>query len=144
MKVPEFRRKDPGDYQAFTNWLDEVSDKLGITPPELEPLFESENQQLERLSSLAQRHMNFADNHNSSVQELELANSVVQTIASGVKGQVEHVVVTQTLGIDTKKDTIVNLDFFGWVNGSEPGTIQVAGAVKTDTRAFYKILIFGE
>ena len=144
MKVPEYRRKDPGDYKAFTDWIDEVSQALGVTAPALDPLFEAENQQLERLTSLAQRHMSFADNHNSSVQEVELSNGVTTTISSGIKGQVEHVIVTQTLGVDTKKDRLVNLDFFAWINGSEPGTLDVNGTVKTDTIALYKILILGE
>jgi hypothetical protein len=121
-----------------------VSDALGISAPEIEPLFESENQALERLTSLAQRHTSFADQHNSSVQLIELSNGTTKTIASGVKGQVEHVIVTQTLGVDTKKDQLVNLDFFSWFNGSEPGTLTVNGTVKVDTIALYKILIFGE
>lgn len=144
MKVAEYRRKDPGDYKAFTDWIGEVSDALGVAPPEIEPLFEAENQALERLTSLAQRHSNFADQFNSSMQLVELSNGVTETIASGVKGQVSHVIVTQTLGVDTKKDQLVNLDFFSWNNGSEPGTLDVNGTVKVDTVALYKILIFGE
>ncbi len=144
MKIPEFRRKDPGDYKAFTDWIGEVSDALGISPPEIEPLFEGENKQLERLSSLAQRHMNFADQHNSKVQKVILTNDVEKTIASGVKGQVEHIIVTQAFGVDTKKDALEGIENFGWTNGSEPGTIRIVAKLQKDTIGLVKLLIFGE
>lgn len=97
MKVPEYRRKDPGDFAAFQDFLVAAAGESEVEPPDIEQLFESDNQQLERLTSLAQRKVTFGDNFNSDAQTIDMIQDVPVRFSPSIKGQpLEALVVKVT------------------------------------------------
>ena len=87
MRVPEYRRKDTGDFADFQDFLATVAGEVGAESPEVETLFESDNQQMERLTSLAQRKITFQDNFNSDVATLNMEQDVPVRFTPTIKGQ---------------------------------------------------------
>lgn len=87
MKVPEYRRKDPGDFAAFQDFLVSVAQSAGMEPPLIEQLFEADNQQLERLTSLAQRKIAFQDNMNSDGVTIAMEQDVPFRFTPDIRGQ---------------------------------------------------------
>lgn len=97
MKLPEYRRKDPGDFQDFQDFLAATAEKVGTEPPEIETLFESDNQQMERLTSLTQRKITFQDNFNSDAVTIDMEEGVPLRFTPNIKGQPLEAVVVKVL-----------------------------------------------
>jgi hypothetical protein len=97
MKVPEYRRKDTGDFADFQDFLNAVAESASTGPPQIEELFESDNQQMERLTSLAQRKVTFQDNFNSDAVTLEMENLVPIRFTPDIKGQPQEATVMKVL-----------------------------------------------
>ena len=97
MKLPEYRRKDPGDFQDFQEFLAAVAEEVGTEAPEIETLFESDNQQLERLTSLTQRKITFQDNFNSDAVTVDMEEGVSVRFTPNIKGQPLEAIVVKVL-----------------------------------------------
>ena len=98
MKVPEYRRKDVGDFSEFQEFFNAIAAEMGASAPEVESLFEADNQQLERITSLAQRKITFDDNHNSDAVTLGMGQDAVVRFTPQIKGQPTEVLCVKVTG----------------------------------------------
>ena len=98
MKVPEYRRKDPGDFADLQDFLEAAAGESDVAVPDIEKLFEADNQQLERLTSLAQRKITFGDNFNSDAVKLEMMQDTPLRFVPEIKGQPLEVWVVKVTG----------------------------------------------
>jgi hypothetical protein len=97
MKLPEYRRKDTSDFADFQDFLGATAEEVGTEAPEIEALFESDNQQMERLTSLTQRKMTFQDNFNSDAVTIDMENLIAIRFTPDIKGQPLEAVVVKVL-----------------------------------------------
>lgn len=118
MKVPEYRRKDTSDFQDFQDFLAAVAEKAGTEPPAIEALFESDNQQLERLTSLSQRKITFQDNFNSDAVEQDMEQDVPLRFTPKIKGQPVRVDIEKVFDHFVPR-------LFDWRLTGQPGQVEV-------------------
>lgn len=118
MKIPEYRRRDIGEFQGFQDFLAATAEKIGSEPPEIEALFESDNQQMERLTSLTQRKITFQDNFNSDAVTIDMEDLVPLKFTPDIKGQPQEAVVVKVLGHFIPYS-------FAWRPGGQAGQVEV-------------------
>ena len=102
MKVPEFRQINREDVDI---------------PEGFEPFIGAINQQLERLTSLAQRKIRFDDNFDSSEHTFDLRHNVPRSFTAGTRGTPREVLVVRTGNFSPHR--------LAWRNGSSPNQLEV-------------------
>lgn len=118
MKIPEYRRRDISEFQGFQDFLAATAEKIGSEPPEIEALFESDNQQMERLTSLTQRKITFQDNFNSDAVTLDMEDLVSLKFTPNIKGQPARVDIEKVLDYFVPR-------LFDWRLTGQAGQVEV-------------------
>jgi len=120
MKIPEFRRISRGDLPPIgeADAPPESSGKFEWLKRWIEIITEPINQQLERLTSLAQRKISYSDNFNSSTNTIKVVNNTATKFTAEIRGQPISVQIEKVIGLFSPRR-------FDWRNASKPREVEV-------------------
>lgn len=112
MKLPEFRRISRGDlppessgkFEWLKRWIDIITEPI--------------NQQLERLTSLAQRKISFGDNFNSSTNTIKVINNKSSKFTASIRGQPVSVQIETSFDLFSPRR-------FDWRPTAKPKEVEV-------------------